>query len=57
MTARSGCEYSVFVQTMNGDELSDINDDRQPEPSLTQILQALLVDREEQRHCMGKSVS
>ena len=51
MTTRSGCEYSVFVQqTMSGNELSDThNDDRQAEPSLTQMLQALLADREEER--------
>ena len=36
MTTRSGREYSVFVQTMSGDELSDMhNEDRQVEPSLT----------------------
>ena len=51
MTTHFGCEYSVFAQTMSGDELSDMNnDDRQPEPSLTQMLQALLADREKERH-------
>ena len=50
MTTRSGCEHSVFAQTMSGDELSDMhNEDRQAEPSLTQMLQALLVDCEEER--------
>ena len=50
MTTRSGREYSVFVQTMSGDELSDMNNDgRQAEPSLTQMLQALLADHEEER--------
>ena len=50
MTTRSGREYSVFLQTMSDDELSDIhNNDRQAEPSLTQMLQALLADREEER--------
>ena len=52
MTTRSGHEYSVFAQTMSssGDELSDMhNNDRQAEPSLTQILQASLVDRDEER--------
>ena len=35
---------------MSGDELSDThNNDRQAEPSLTQMLQALLADREEER--------
>ena len=41
MATHSGREYSVFVQTMSlsGDELSDMhNDDRQAEPSLTQML-------------------
>ena len=41
MTTRSGREYSVFVQTMSlgADELSDMhNDNRQAEPSLTQML-------------------
>ena len=48
MTTRSGREYSVFVQTMSGDELSDMNNDgRQAEPGLTQMLQALLADRED----------
>ena len=51
MAICSGCEYSVIVQTMSGDELSDINNnDRQAEPSLTQMLQALLVDYEEERY-------
>ena len=46
----SGREYSVFVQTISGDELSDMhNEDRQGEPSLTQMLQASLADREEER--------
>ena len=50
MTTRSGHEYSIFVQTMSGDELSDMhNEDRQAEPSLTKMLQALLADCEEQR--------
>ena len=50
MTTHSGREYSVFVQTMSGDELSDThNDDRQAEPSLTQMLQALLAECEEER--------
>ena len=50
MTTRSGREYSVFVQTMSGDELSDMNNDgRQAEPGLTQMLQALLADREEEK--------
>ena len=50
MTTRSGHKYSVFAQTMSGDELSDMhNDDRQAEPSLTQMLQALLADLEEER--------
>ena len=50
MTTRSGREYSIFVQTMSGDELSDTNNgDRQAEPSLTQMLQALLADHEEER--------
>ena len=52
MTICSGREYSVFARTMSSsdDELSDMhNDDRQVEPSLTQMLQALLVDREEER--------
>ena len=36
---------------MSADELSDTNnDDRSVEPSLTQILQALLTDRKEERH-------
>ena len=44
----SGCEYSVFAQTMSGDELSNThNDDRVAESSLTQMLQALLAGREE----------
>ena len=35
MTMHSRCEYSVFVETMSGDELSNThNDDRQAEPSL-----------------------
>ena len=51
MTTCSGCEYSVFVQIMSGDELSDMhNEDRQAEPSLTKMLQALLADCEEERH-------
>ena len=51
MTMRSGREYSVFVQTMSGDELSDThNGDKQAEPSLTQMLQAFLADHEEERH-------
>ena len=50
MTTCSGREYSVFAQTMSGDELSDMhNEDRQAEPSLIQMLQALLVDCEEER--------
>ena len=47
MTTRSGGEYSVFVQTMSGTEQTGINNGERPEePSLTQLLQALLVDRE-----------
>ena len=43
MTTCSVCEYSVFVQIMSGDELSDMhNEDRQAEPSLTQMLQAFV---------------
>ena len=39
----SVCEYSVFEQIMSGDELSDMhNEDRQAEPSLTQMLQAFV---------------
>ena len=50
MTTRSGREYSVFSQTISGDELSDTNNsDRSVEPSLTQMLQALLADHEEER--------
>ena len=50
MTTCSGCEYSVIVQTMSGDEVSDMNnDDRQAEPSLTQMLQAMLANCEEAR--------
>ena len=50
MTSRSDHEYSGFVQTMSGDERSDMhNVDRQAEPTLTQILQALLADHEEER--------
>ena len=48
MTTHSGHEYSVFVQTVSGNELSDMNnDDRLAEPS--QILQAVLVKCEEER--------
>ena len=51
MTTCSGREYSVFVQIMSGNELSDThNNDKQAEPSLTQMLQALLADHEEERH-------
>ena len=50
MTTRSGHEYSVFAQIMSGDELKDMhNDHRQVEPSLTQMLQVLLADHEEER--------
>ena len=50
MTTRSGHEYSVFPQTMSGDELSVTNNnDRLVDPSLTQMLQALLADHEEER--------
>ena len=50
MCILSGHKYSVFAQIMSGDELSDMhNDDRRAEPSLTQMLQALLADREEER--------
>ena len=51
-----------FAQTMSGDELlSDTNnDDRHAEPSLTQMLQGLLTDRQEKRgwereHIMSES--
>ena len=51
MTTRSDHEYLVFVRTMSGDELNDANNgDRQVEPSLTQILQVLLADCEEERY-------
>ena len=60
ITMFSGCEYSVF---MSCDELSDTNNNGrlQKEPSLTQMLHALLADCEEERFwervCYGQELA
>ena len=40
---------SENVQTMSENEQTDMNEDGYEEPSLTQLLQVLLADREEER--------
>ena len=45
MTTHSGREYSVYVQTMSGTEQTGRGNE---EPGLTQLLQALLSDCQEE---------
>ena len=48
MTARSGREYSVYEQTMS--ERDQVGNSI-GEPGFTQLLQALLTNCEEEKHC------
>ena len=51
MTTHSGREYSVYVHTMSGTEQIGMdNEERHEELGLPQLLQALISDRQKERH-------